>query len=101
MNDINKTMQDAAAAFTEQLKALLPTVTVNKNGYEIRSKILEVAQHQEWQEFSAKLGQFKTTTKKEGGELVTTVSYPELPNADKVLSTAQKFYDFVNNQAKK
>lgn len=101
MNDINKTMQEAATAFTEQLKALMPTVSVNKNGYEIRSKILEVAQHQEWQEFSAKIGQFEATTKKEGGELVTTVTYPAMPSADKVLETAQKFYDFVNNQAKK
>ena len=101
MNDINKAMQEAAAAFTEQLKAMMPTVTVNKNGYELRTKILEVAQHQEWQEFTAKIGEFQSTVKKEGDELVTTVSYPEMPSADKVLTTAQKFYSFVNNQAKK
>ena len=79
------------------LKSSMPVVKQNKNGYELRTKILECAQTQAWQDYHAKWGQFETTVKKDGNEVVTTVNLPEIPGADTVLETAQKFYDFVSN----
>lgn len=82
----------------DTLKASIPTVQkTSKSGYEIRTKILEFAQTQAWQDYHAKWGQFETTVKKDGNEVVTTVNLPEIPGADTVLETAQKFYDFVSN----
>lgn len=77
-------------------KPEMPKMTFNKNGYEIRTKVLEMAQNQMWQDYHAKLGAYETSVKKEGDEVVTTVSMPEVPGAEAVLDAAQKFYDFVN-----
>ena len=80
----------------EFMKASFPHVKANKNGYEIRTKVLEMAQSQVWQDFHAKWGQFETTVKKDGDEVVTEVKMPEVPGADAVLDAAEKFYNFVN-----
>jgi hypothetical protein len=80
----------------EMFKQAMPKVTTNKNGYEIRTKVLEMAQHQAWQDYHAKMGAFETTVTKEGDEVVTKVSMPEVPGADAVLDAANKFYAFVN-----
>lgn len=101
MIDYNKQMQDAAQQFAEQLKAVMPKVTFNKNGYEIRSHVLEMAQNQVWQDFQAKWGQYTVSLTKEGSELVSKVELPEVPNADKVLEAAEKFYNFVNGKVDK
>jgi hypothetical protein len=88
--------------FTEMMKASIPVVKQNKNGYEIRTKVLEFAQTQAWQDYHAKWGQFETTVVKDGNEVVTNVTMPAVPGADTVLETAQKFYDFVSGtQSKK
>ena len=80
----------------EMFKQAMPKVTTNKNGYEIRTKVLEMAQNQAWQDYHAKMGAFETTVTKEGDEVVTKVSMPEVPGADAVLDAANKFYAFVN-----
>ena len=82
----------------EMFKAAMPKITTNKNGYEIRTKVLEMAQNNIWNDYHAKLGQFETTVAKEGDEVVTTVSLPEVPGADAVLEAAEKFYEFVNGK---
>ena len=82
----------------EMFKAAMPKITTNKNGYEIRTKVLERAQNNNWNDYHAKLGQFETTVAKEGDEVVTTVALPEVPGADAVLEAAEKFYDFVNGK---
>ena len=81
----------------EMFKSAMPQVKTNKNGYEIRTKVLEFAQNQAWQDYHAKWGQFETTMKKDGDEVVTEVTMPEVPGADQVLEAAEKFYAFVNN----
>lgn len=86
--------------FTNMLKAVTPQVTPNKNGYEIRTKVLEVAQGQVWQDYHAKWAGYETTVTKEGDEVVTKVEMPNVPGADAVLETAQKFYDFVSGKSK-
>tara|TARA_R110000772_G_scaffold9921_6_gene32193 strand:- start:10466 stop:10756 length:291 start_codon:yes stop_codon:yes gene_type:complete len=94
MNDMTKQFEQ----FTNMLKAVTPQVTPNKNGYEIRTKVLEFAQNQTWQDYHAKFAGYETTVTKEGDELVTKVEMPEVPGADSVLETAQKFYDFVSGK---
>ena len=101
MQDYTKQMQDMATAFAEQLKASMPKVTFNKNGYEIRAQMLEMAQSQVWQDYHAKWGMFETSISKDGGELTAKVTVPTVPGSDEVLKTAEKFYNFVNGKTDK
>lgn len=82
--------------FADMFKAAMPKVTTNANGYEIRTKVLEMAQNNVWNDYHAKWGAFKTTVSKDGDEVVTTVEMPTVPGADAVLEAAEKFYSFVN-----
>ena len=80
----------------EMFKQAMPKVTTNKNGYEIRTKVLEMAQNNVWQDYHAKLGAFETSITKEGNEVVTKVEMPTVPGVESVLEAAEKFYAFVN-----
>jgi hypothetical protein len=100
MTDFTKQAQEMANQFAEHMKAAMPQVKFNKNGYEIRAQVLELAQNQLWQDYHAKWGQFETSVSKDGKEVVTKVEMPAVPGADQVLEAAQKFYDFVNNAGK-
>ena len=82
----------------DMFKAAMPKVTTNKNGYEIRTKVLEMAQNQAWQDYHAKFAGYETSVTKEGDEVVTTVTMPQVPGADAVLEAAEKFYTFVNQR---
>jgi hypothetical protein len=101
MNDYAKQMQEAAQTFGEHLKAAMPRVTFNKNGYEIRAQVLEMAQSQVWQDYHTKWGQYETSISKDGKEVVTKVEMPQVPGADQVLEAAEKFYNFVNGNVGK
>lgn len=85
----------------EFMKASVPQIKPNKNGYEIRTKVLEMAIGQVWQDFHAKVGEFEASVKKENDELVTNVKMPQVPGADQVLEAAQKFYSFVSGNTTK
>jgi len=85
----------------DMFKQAMPKVTTNKNGYEIRTKVLEMAQNQAWQDYHTKWGQFETSVSKEGDEVVTKVAMPDVPGVDQVLEAAEKFYDFVNGKSTK
>jgi hypothetical protein len=85
----------------EMFKSAMPKVTTNKNGYEIRTKVLEMAQNNVWQDYHAKLGAFETAVTKDGDEVVTTVKMPEVPGVDAVMEAAEKFYEFVNGKPSK
>ena len=85
----------------EMFKQAMPKVTTNKNGYEIRTKVLEMAQNNVWQDYHAKLGAFETSVTKEGNEVVTKVEIPSVPGVEAVLEAAEKFYDFVNGKTNK
>ena len=94
MTDMTKQFEQ----FADMMKAAMPQVKPSKNGYEIRTKILELANNSVWQDYYAKWGQFETSVKKEHDELVTKVELPEVPGAEKVLEAAEKFYAFVNQK---
>jgi hypothetical protein len=94
--DFTKQMEQ----FADMFKSAMPQVKPNKNGYEIRTKVLDMAQNQVWQDYHAKWGAFETSISKEGDNLVTKVSLPETPGAEKVLETAKQFYEFVSGNNK-
>ena len=96
MNDFAKNAQ----TFAEMVKSNMPEVKFNKNGYEIRTQMLEIAQHQLWQDYHSRWGQFELNVRKEGDKVVTKMEMPEVTGVDKILETAQKFYDFVNMKNK-
>lgn len=80
----------------------IPEVKFNKNGYEIRSDILGLAEKLVLEEYKAKFMGWELTQKKEeDGTFTTKVDMPAFPGLDKVLETAQKMYDFVNQNTKK
>ena len=87
--------------FADMMKAAMPQIKPNKNGYEIRTKVLEMAQNQAWQDYHAKFAGYETTVTKEGDEVVTTVEMPTVPGADAVLEAAEKFYNFVSGNINK
>lgn len=83
-------------AMAEMVKDMMPKITTNKNGYEIRTKVLEMAQNQAWQDYHAKFAGYEMAVTKDGKEVVTKVEMPQVPGADAVLDAANKFYAFVN-----
>lgn len=85
-------------AMAEEMKKYMPQVSFNKNGYEIRTQVLEMAQTQEWQDYKAKMGEYGTEVTKEDNEVVTKVTMPTAPGVEKILETAEKFYDFINKK---
>ena len=86
---------------TPEMKA--PEVKFNKNGYEIRTEILDMAKDIVGQEFTYKWQGWEMSAARDEktGQIVTTVGMPEFPGLDKVLETAEKMYAFVNNGVKK
>jgi hypothetical protein len=80
----------------------LPEVKFNKNGYEIRTDILDMAKGLVSDEFHSKFQGWEMTAARDEktGQIVTTVGMPEFPGLDKVLEAAEKMYDFVNQNKK-
>ena len=76
----------------------LPEVKFNKNGYEIRTDILAMAKDLVQAEYNMKFAgwEMQQYRDEKTGQLVARVEAPEFPGLDKVLETAQKMYDFVN-----
>jgi hypothetical protein len=97
MSDMTKQFEQ----FAEMFKATMPQVKPNKNGYEIRTKVLDMAQNQTWNDYHAKFAGYELSIAKDGNQIVTTVEMPSVPGADAVLETAQKFYDFVSGNTTK
>jgi hypothetical protein len=81
----------------------LPEVKFNKNGYEIRTDILEMAKDLVQSEYSVKFQGWEMTAERDEktGQIINKVAMPEFPGLDKVLETAEKMYAFVNSGATK
>ena len=73
------------------------------NGYEIRSDILAMAKDLVGQEYQMKFNGWEMSAERDPktNQIVSTVKMPEFPGLEKILETAQKMYEFVNNPAKK
>ena len=87
----------------EMFKAAMPKITTNKNGYEIRTKVLEMAKDNVWSDYHAKFGGWEQSVKrdKDTGEIVSSITMPDVPGVDAVLDAAEKFYEFVNGKPSK
>lgn len=81
----------------------LPEVKFNKNGYEIRADILNMAKDLVQTEYSMKFAgwEMQQYRDEKTGQVIAKVDMPEFPGLDKVLETAQKMYDFVNQASRK
>jgi hypothetical protein len=81
----------------------MPELRVSKNGYEIRTQILDMAKGLISEEYHSKFNGWEMTVAKDEktGKLVTTVGMPEFPGLDKVLEAAEKMYAFVNQNTPK
>ena len=82
----------------------LPEVKFNKNGYELRTDILAMANDAVQHEYQMKFQGWELSARRDEktGQLVSTVNMPEFPGLDKILETAEKMYGFVNqSQTKK
>ena len=82
----------------EMFKAAMPKITTNKNGYEIRTKVLEMAKGNVWNDYQAKFVGWEQSVKLDPktNEIVSSITMPEVPGKDAVLEAAEKFYEFVN-----
>jgi len=76
----------------------LPEVKFNKNGYEIRTEVLDMAKGLITEEYHSKFAGWELSAKRDekSGQVVTTVGMPEFPGLDKVIEAAEKMYAFVN-----
>jgi hypothetical protein len=81
----------------------LPEVKFNKNGYEIRTDILDMAKGLVSEDYHSKFRGWEMTVEKDPktGQIVTKVGMPEFPGLDKILETAEKMYGFVNQNTTK
>ena len=81
----------------------LPEVKFNKNGYEIRTDILAMAKDLVESEYRIKFAGWEQSVQRDEktGQVVTTVEMPSFPGIEKVLETAEKMYNFVNQSTKK
>ena len=82
--------------------AKIPQVQFNKNGYEIRADILALAKEAVVEEYKFKYMGWEVSSKKDekSGEVVSSVTMPEVPGLDKILEAAEKMYSFVNQTKK-
>ena len=102
-NQINQQLSNMAEQFKEmasQYAPKAPEVKFNRNGYEIRTEVLDMAKAFTEFEYSMKFTGWEQTVTRdpETGEVVTSVSVPEVPGVDKVLENAEKFYEFINKK---
>ena len=81
----------------------LPEVKFNKNGYEIRTEILDMAKGLVSEEFHSKFRGWEMSVARDEktGQVVTKVDMPQFPGLDKILETAEKMYSFVNQNTTK
>lgn len=69
-----------------------------RNGYEIRADLLGLAKQIAEFNYSIKYNEFESSVRKDGDQVVTEFKYPAIQPED-IISTAQKFNEFVTNGA--
>jgi hypothetical protein len=88
---------------SKDISTQLPEVKFNKNGYEIRTEVLDMAKGLITEEYHSKFAGWEMSVARDEktGQVVTTVGMPTFPGLDEVLNAAEKMYAFVNTGAKK
>ena len=97
---IQSNIEANTKAMAEQFAKYMPKITQNASGYEIRTKVLEMAKDHEWQDFHAKFAGWEQSVVRdpETNEIVSEVNMPDVPGVDVVLEAAEKFYTFVSDK---
>ena len=75
-----------------------PELRVSKTGYELRTDILGMAKDLVTQDYQVKMHGWEVAAQRDSktGQIITSVNMPEFPGLDKILETAAKMYEFVN-----
>ena len=86
----------------DKIKDALPKVQFNKNGYEIRTEVLDMAKAFTEFEYSNKWMGLEVSAKRDEktGQVLNKVDMPEIPGSKEVLETAEEFYKFVTGTSK-
>ena len=86
----------------DKIKDALPKVQFNKNGYEIRTEVLDMAKAFTEFEYSNKYMGWEVSAKRDEktGQVLNKVDMPEIPGSKEVLETAEEFYKFVTGTSK-
>ena len=101
-DQVEKNIQQGAEYIQGKVKEAMPKVSFNKNGYEIRTQVLDMAKAWSEFEYSQKWVGWEISAKrdKDTGQVVSKVEMPDVPGVEQVLETAEKFYDFINKTGK-
>ena len=80
----------------------MPEVKFNKNGYEIRTEVLNIAKDFLETDFQYRWQRWDMSVKRDEktNQVVTTVGIPEFPGLQQLLETAEKLYSFVDTKKK-
>ena len=102
-NQINQQLSNMAEQFKEmasQYAPKAPEVKFNRNGYEIRTEVLDMAKAFTEFEYSMKFAGFEqsATRDPETGQIVNKTQMPDVPGVEQVLENAEKFYEFINKK---
>lgn len=86
--------------FLQAMQDVMPKITPTKTGYEIRTKILDMAQTQAVNDYHIQIQAFENGLqlqgeKDEDGNFVQTLT---VPSAEQVLKIANTFLEFVNKK---
>ena len=86
----------------DKIKDALPKVQFNKNGYEIRTEVLDMAKAFTEFEYSNKWMGWEVSAKRDEktGQVLNKVDMPEIPGSKEVLETAEEYYKFVTGTSK-
>ena len=78
----------------------LPQVKFNRNGYEIRADVLEMAKELVQAEYNLKFQGWEMSAQRDEktGQIISKVNMPQFPGVEEVLKVAEKMYGFVNAQ---
>lgn len=81
----------------------MPEFKTTKSGYEIRTDILGMAKEIVLEDFRMKFHGWEMSAMKDTSthQIITTVDMPSFPGLDKILETAEKMYNFVNQTTTK
>jgi len=75
-------------------------VSNNKNAYEIRTEILDMARGFVMDRFHSSMQKWENSTDRhpDDGTILSTVDAPQYPSSNEILAEAKKLYSFVDSQ---
>ena len=90
-------MLDNMQATKSLMEKHTPTVKFNRNGYEIRTQVLELAKETVFSDYHYKLSQYELSVTPDNGFVELKVELPAVPGTKEVLDAAKIYYEFIND----